>query len=311
MPDPRLGRLAGLFDWAGLTILDVGARGGPLPWVERLAPWSRYVACEPQADAVVDAPAPTIWRERIVVREALAAQEGPVTLNVTANGGFTSVLKPDQDLAQAYCLVNEMAEVGTAQVPAITLAQAAERYGFGELGFVKLDTQGSELDILRSGEALITGPVQAIFIECEFRPFYQGQPLFAEIDIWLRERGFDLIALEPTSRRRRKPGSRVAYSKPEIAWAHALYVKATPGEGEPDALKHIIRQIAVAMAYDYFDLAADRLAEPRTQALLAAAGLAAGPEDVAAFVAAALGPEAEKQAVDVVRHRIPLQSRDH
>mgnify|MGYP000515868538 CR=1 FL=1 len=215
------GGLQPLFDWAGLTLLDVGARGGPLPWMHSLAPFTRYVACEPQADAAI---APSAgagpWAAQVIVREALAADMEHLQLHLTAKPGFSSALPPDQDMAERYFLADEMKVVGAATVPAISLARAAELYGFEDLDFIKLDTQGSELAIMRSGDALIAGAVQAVHVECEFRPFYKDQPLFADIVQYLRARGFDLVGLELNSRRRRL-AQPAAYSRPEAAWAHA------------------------------------------------------------------------------------------
>ena len=54
---------------------------------------------------------------------------------------------------------------------------------------VKVDTQGSELAVLRSLGAHI-GKVSLLVVECAAQALYDGQPLFEDVVRWLRERGF-------------------------------------------------------------------------------------------------------------------------
>ncbi len=51
---------------------------------------------------------------------------------------------------------------------------------------LELDTQGSELDILRGAALALDGPILAVKAECEFVPQYLKQPLFGEVDAFLR-----------------------------------------------------------------------------------------------------------------------------
>ena len=57
------------------------------------------------------------------------------------------------------------------------------------LDFLKIDVQGSELSVFRSGRHKLA---EAIVIQTEvsFLPLYEHQPLFAEIDLELRSQGF-------------------------------------------------------------------------------------------------------------------------
>ena len=54
---------------------------------------------------------------------------------------------------------------------------------------VKVDTQGSELAVLRSLGAHI-GKVSLLVVECAAQALYDEQPLFEDVLRWLRERGF-------------------------------------------------------------------------------------------------------------------------
>jgi hypothetical protein len=63
-----------------------------------------------------------------------------------------------------------------------------------EVDILKLDTQGSELDILKGGTNLLK-TVSVIRIETEYRPFYVHQPLFKDIVAWLSD--FELVHVYP------------------------------------------------------------------------------------------------------------------
>lgn len=58
--------------------------------------------------------------------------------------------------------------------------------------FIKIDTQGSELSILKGAPDTLQS-VLGLEIEVEFLPLYKDQPLFGEICTFLRDHGFEFI----------------------------------------------------------------------------------------------------------------------
>jgi hypothetical protein len=66
---------------------------------------------------------------------------------------------------------------------------------FGEpVDLLKLDLQGYELEALRGCGEWIR-QIKLITTEVEFLPLYEGQPLFSDVEAYLRERGFCLLNL--------------------------------------------------------------------------------------------------------------------
>ena len=59
----------------------------------------------------------------------------------------------------------------------------------GDLHFVKMDVQGSELNILKNGLKKLSNCV-AVQLEVSFICLYENQPGFGEIDMWMRSIGF-------------------------------------------------------------------------------------------------------------------------
>ena len=60
---------------------------------------------------------------------------------------------------------------------------------------IKLDTQGSELDILKSLSKNNLNNVLGIEIEVEFIEMYKNQPLFGEINSFLSKNNFEILDL--------------------------------------------------------------------------------------------------------------------
>ena len=108
-------------------------------------------------------------------------------LNICALEGMTSLLVPDP---AHLALFNLFPIWGTvkSQVPVATrkLDEIAE---IAHLDFLKMDVQGAEREVLAHGRAKLKEAV-VIQTEVSFVPLYQGQPVFGEIDLALRELGF-------------------------------------------------------------------------------------------------------------------------
>ena len=83
----------------------------------------------------------------------------------------------------------------TTEVELTTLDLSATLLGLSQVDFLKLDTQGSELMVLQGAEASLRS-TRALEVEVEFNPIYVGQPLFGDVDAFLRARGFVLWRLK-------------------------------------------------------------------------------------------------------------------
>lgn len=275
----------------GLTIVDIGARGGQfgfgnLAWVE---PWTRYVAFEPDPEA---APAAAVelrdrhsWRDVTLVPYALATQRGTAQLTITEQPGLSSLLEPDLEVAGAYYSEPFYEPRQRIDVPTMTLDEAAREYRFEEAAFIKLDTQGTELDIMQSGIGLLENGVLAVLVEVEFQPFYTDQPLFGDVDCFLREHGYRIATLDRTHLRRSGYDPEI-YSRRELVWGHALYLRRF--ETLPQSLdlgKFVTRAAALYTSFDLMDLALELLDSPAARASLNDAERRACRDELHAYAA--------------------------
>lgn len=119
------------------------------------------------------------------------------TLHVCHAPGLTGLLTPDPRTLSLLPLFPEFGRVeSTAEVSTRALDSIDE---ITALDLLKIDVQGSELMVFRSGRQKLSMAV-AIQTEVSFLPLYQGQPPFGEVDLELRSQGFVPHALVDTRR---------------------------------------------------------------------------------------------------------------
>ena len=96
-----------------------------------------------------------------------------------------------------------------------------------EADYVKIDVQGSELQILENATKTLE-QVLIIEAEVEFLPIYKDQPLFGDLQIFMRSQGFVLHKLIDVASRCFMPqyfgGNRHA-GMSQMLWADAVFVR--------------------------------------------------------------------------------------
>ena len=157
---------------------------------------------------------------------ALGGRNGKRTFYATAHPMCASLFEPDERWADLYYNLDVMRKTGSGSLDVITLEQFVADKGIGAIDFIKADTQGAELEILQgAGSALY--PVLCVVCEVEFVPLYRDQPLFADIDNWLRSRGFMLHKLLGMAGRAMKPiqlNNDFNYPAQHM-WSDAMFVR--------------------------------------------------------------------------------------
>lgn len=147
----------------------------------------------------------------------LAGRPGRRTLYLTREPACASLLLPDPVLTTQYPALDCARLTETREVDVRTLADWAGEAGLERFDYLKLDTQGSELEILQGAGGLLD-QTRCIDVEVEFNPIYRGQPLFADIDRFLRDRGFVLWKLTNLVHYSHQDGSNAILG--EVAMCH-------------------------------------------------------------------------------------------
>lgn len=137
-----------------------------------------------------------------------------------------------------------------------TLDSQVRAHAIGRVDFVKIDVEGHELPILE-GSAEVLEHTLGLEIEVGFTERFEGQALFADIDSFVRTRGFELFDLQRIYWARSSNRRVNSRQKGQLVFGNALYFK--PPELVFDGIAEdtgcVVRAIAVYLAYGYCDIA--------------------------------------------------------
>jgi FkbM family methyltransferase len=146
-------------------------------------------------------------------------------LHICQAPGMTSLLEPDPEVLALFHGFPDWGRVlATEEVETVRLDDVPETAG---ADLLKLDIQGAELMVLRHAEARLAEAV-VVQAEVEFLPLYRGQPLFSEVELFLRRHGFRLHRFFPEVSRAFRPvlvnGDPYA-GLSQLVWADAVFVR--------------------------------------------------------------------------------------
>jgi len=167
----------------------------------------------------------------------------------------SSLYEPDHNVMRRYenlselCQIESVYEVDTWRLDDLEAAQ--------DVDFMKIDVQGAELDVLKHGVQTLRSVV-AIQTEVEFVPIYKLQPLFADVDNFLRSEQFQFLRFTNTDGRSLKSGI-PALPYTQVLWADAVYIRTSEqwtnlSDGSLAKLALILHVL-----YDAFDYTAELL----------------------------------------------------
>jgi FkbM family methyltransferase len=244
-----------------LRLFDVGARGGIDPRWRDFYPYLDVAGFEPDPDEcdrlnreTGSLPYPARFLPYALGRDA---QDG-VTFYVTNWPAAASIYPPNPKFlvpfrdATSLLAVKEERRIST-----VTLDQVCADEGVTP-DYLKLDVEGAELDVLMGGETALRNALM-MEIEVGFGPLHVNQPLFAEVDAYLREREWSLLGLRRLYWRR-KAGlehSGSGYGG-RLVQADALYFNDRVLDGELPVAKGLKLLVSLA-AYRQADFVLELL----------------------------------------------------
>lgn len=176
-----------------LRALDAGAAGGlAAHWIAAGTLMEAH-AVEPDTRAWTQPGATgpdVVWHG-----VALAGADARRQLHVTKTPTGSSLLPPRADMMARFSTpqyhgVSHMVDVDCQSIPSLRAAAGIEPFDL-----VKLDTQGTELEILSGLAADDWSRLALLEVEVEFLELYQGQPLFTDIHELLSSQDFELLDL--------------------------------------------------------------------------------------------------------------------
>jgi FkbM family methyltransferase len=264
------------FGSSPLGLIDVGARWGVSKIFLPFAKVIDVLAFEPEADEAKNAEKQLNhdgWAHACVLPLALAKNTGNVTLRLLRHRNNSSVYAVRDDSYHRYQLTGFELDK-TVVVPSTTLDDIVfgpdgNNHRWGEI--IKIDAQGSELEILRGAERCLREHSTALLCETAFFSPYKGAPLFSQIETFLRKRGYVFYGFHDIQHRSTKQLSKSqAWGRERYMQADALFIRdpfesAVPQRNFNDRAYKVLFLVAIMFRYYDFalELAKNELA-PRT-----------------------------------------------
>jgi FkbM family methyltransferase len=151
------------------------------------------------------------------------------SVHLTHYPGCSSIYEPDSRIINQFeaigtdpnsnFSVNETRKIKTHRLDSIFPTVIAD--------LMKIDVQGAELKILENAPELLT-KVSVIETEAEFIPIYKNQPLFGDLQVFLRQKGFSLHKFIDIGSRCFRPmrfGGKVTAGMSQMLWTDAIFIK--------------------------------------------------------------------------------------
>ena len=209
----------------GITLVDIGASGRPDPRWRPLEKLINYVGFEPNAAEcarLADRVSP--FNSVHYMPYALAGENGAATLHCTRSLYCGSLLEPNTKWLSRFSFAELFHVTETQAVPTRRLADIDELQPV-DVDAIKVDAQGLELPILTGAGRFLD---DAFYVETEtgLVSNYHGESTYAEVDQFLRSRGFLLFDLNVQHRvPRNNHFQNVPTGREQILWCEAVWLK--------------------------------------------------------------------------------------
>jgi protein O-GlcNAc transferase len=259
--------LAPVLDTINIVSLDIGARGGAQA---DLLPIARIVDLygfepDPAEFARLQKQKSGPWKCFTPLPYALGPGSSTARLNLYSKLGCSSLLRADAAKAARFSRSDYYEPIGGADIKMESLDDLIAQNILPAPDHIKIDVQGFEMEVFKGAQHALKGAL-ALRTEVCFYDIYENQPLFADIDSFLRKAGFVFMGfteMHAWRRRtkikwpRRAPGP-IPYSKGQLMHADVLYMRMPEDmpHATQDDKKNLIKLGLLAAAYGYIDHAA-------------------------------------------------------
>ena len=237
-----------------IGLVDIGARGGLEPRWQFIQ--DNVTACmfEPDEHAC-QALEDSEYVER-VFNVALGSSESESLFNLCRDPAVSSLLEPNDRLLSRYPNARRFDVIARENMNLSTLDKCL----LGQqqrCDFIKLDTQGTELQILKGGAELLQSTVIGLEIEVEFLQVYKNQSLFGDICTYLAPRGYEFLDFINVYRWERQEFTDFG----QTIFADALFLRSPEtfsemlnGVSLEIARDKSMKYVAIIALYDHIDL---------------------------------------------------------
>ena len=235
-----------------MTVIDVGARNGSLGEIEDLKKYINYIGFDAdhnECDALNLNP-PFGFNKFRVLPYFIGNSSSEHDFHFYKSLGDSSKYKPSNSFVSKFN--PNFGVLSTTKVLPVKLEEAMRMESIVEIDFLKLDTQGSELEILKSSKSTL-GDVLLIESEVEVIEMYEGQPLIGEFLSFMDTQGFQVLYINRVFQTRHNyPGM----SRGQVTFCDILFGKKDEYYCNYSAAK-LAKHAILLLNYGHKDIAFD------------------------------------------------------
>lgn len=194
------------------------------------------------------------WTEKHIPL-ALSKSLGESTLYVTKGVHCSSLYPPNESYIQRFHGLRDGLKLDlTIEIETTTLDTFCQRQGINEIDFLQVDVQGADFDVLQGASEILQRSLLGLQVEVEFSHLYVNQPLFSDIDVYLRKYGFALFDLVTDDAWCRRPRACSPIYSPvrtgQLLWADACYLRDPIRENASTQIKEPAQILKLACLAD-------------------------------------------------------------
>ncbi|MEY4767509.1 MAG: hypothetical protein RL637_148 [Pseudomonadota bacterium] len=136
-----------------------------------------------------------------------------------------SLYRPNTDLLDQFEQLGEVVQLKAEHE--INTVRISDLPSLDEIDMIKIDVQGAELEVFKGAGQRLTEAL-VIWTGVEFIPLYEKQPLFSEVEQYLRQHGFMFHAFNGIAVRGYKPYCQLVKKRQgmkQAIWSDAIFIK--------------------------------------------------------------------------------------
>ena len=234
----------------GLSIFDIGAAGQIMPRWLRIEPFLNYHGFEPD-----DRSRSELLRKKnncisYIIYDKIVSNSGnDSTLYLCKTPTNSSTLSPNKEFISLFSDSTRFDVTGTTKLPTTKI----DNLNVNNIDFIKLDIQGGELNALKGAKNSLT-KVLGLEIEVEFHEIYKNQPLYCDINSFMKENDFTFIDFPRLVRWDR---DNVYQTVGQCVWGDSLYMRTpeymTKNISDVDTIKRYLTICLIYHRYDFIN----------------------------------------------------------
>lgn len=212
-----------------INFIDIGARGSFFNKFSPVSDITSVYAFEPDKEEIesLKKKEGKNWKNFKLFSLALGENKNKTFLFSCVAPTNSSIFKPNPKYIRRYNMekwkVKSKKKVTLDKLDSL-LNQSANKKKIGE--FIKIDTQGSEFEILKGAKKILKNHTIGVITEVSFLELYKNQKLFSDIEMFLRKQNFYFFGFETFHNRSKGFLSKDKYNfKERLMQTNAIFFK--------------------------------------------------------------------------------------